>query len=97
MRWEFFPLKACLWKAAMWETLCATFVCVCVCVCVCVFIFVYTHTQIPWQGIKMKQTNQNIYLYIYIYMSFIYNSYLSISETTAGSKAYDSGHVCRCK
>lgn len=26
-------------------------------------------------------------------MNLIYNFYLSISETTAGSKAYDSGNV----
>lgn len=31
-------------------------------------------------------------------MNFIYSFYLSIiSSTTAGSKAYDSGIVCKCK
>lgn len=35
-------------------------------------------------------------LYIYIYMNLIYNFYLSMSLTTAGSKAYDSGNVCQC-
>lgn len=54
---------------------------------------------------KGQQTNQNISVYIdislyisFIFMNFIYSFYLSIiSSTTAGSKAYDSGIVCKCK
>lgn len=108
-RLEFLYPKPCLWNAAVWER-CVQHHGLGYWVGVFPpppFFFFSRLGRNEYHGWEFKgqQTNQNISVYIdislyifFIFMNFIYSFYLSIiSSTTAGSKAYDSGIVCKCK
>lgn len=109
-RLEFLYPKPCLWNSAVWER-CVQHHGLFYWVGGCFsspppFFFFFSrlgrNEYHGWE-FKWQQTNQNISvyidisLYIFFYIYEFHIQFLSIISSTAGSKAYDSGIVCKCK